>query len=229
MARRAACCLLERRVQLHESGKLPHGSKLLDQRRRCRCITAAACFLRAISSPSAIHLSRTSVHQTSTLFLSATPSSSHPCSAAHHIITLHRHLSLFPTNSRPNMHTCLAILLTCCSRSRYQVGYISSLSFHTVNSFRPSTFSPEGRLFQVEYSLEAIKLGSTAIGVCSITDYPTGPSISNSQTGRNLRGCHPWCREARHFNTARNQLRREDCRDRQTHWCRHVRSAGRRP
>lgn len=32
-----------------------------------------------------------------------------------------------------------------------------------------STFSPEGRLFQVEYSLEAIKLGSTAIGVsCSL-------------------------------------------------------------
>lgn len=30
-----------------------------------------------------------------------------------------------------------------------------------------STFSPEGRLFQVEYSLEAIKLGTTAIGVCT--------------------------------------------------------------
>jgi 20S proteasome subunit alpha 5 len=32
---------------------------------------------------------------------------------------------------------------------------------------RTSTFSPEGRLFQVEYSLEAIKLGSTAIGVAT--------------------------------------------------------------
>jgi 20S proteasome subunit alpha 5 len=51
-------------------------------------------------------------------------------------------------------------------RSGYQVSVPCLVPYFKSNS-SASTFSPEGRLFQVEYSLEAIKLGSTAIGVAT--------------------------------------------------------------
>ncbi|OLQ04087.1 Proteasome subunit alpha type-5 [Symbiodinium microadriaticum] len=70
-------------------------------------------------------------------------------------------------NSIPNSGTLPAHLLLEYSQVRCRP--IHSMSFLSRSEYDRgvNTFSPEGRLFQVEYAIEAIKLGSTAIGVCT--------------------------------------------------------------
>ena len=62
---------------------------------------------------------------------------------ANHIV-----LTIDQSNTHPTTQVIFKMYLT---RSEYDRGV--------------NTFSPEGRLFQVEYAIEAIKLGSTAIGL----------------------------------------------------------------
>jgi hypothetical protein len=58
-----------------------------------------------------------------------------------------------PTTGRPGVHAQMFL-----TRSEYDRGV--------------NTFSPEGRLFQVEYAIEAIKIGTTAIGICTTVRTP---------------------------------------------------------
>lgn len=73
-------------------------------------------------------------------------------------------------------------MLTATLRSWHQVSIRTASRTDFVSSQAISTFSPEGRLFQVEYSLEAIKLGSTAIGV----RVPPKPSLQPLQPDPHL-------------------------------------------
>ena len=83
----------------------------------------------------------------------------------------HKASKMFIARSEYGTHlsapTLVEALLTASRRPRNQVCHNMRTSdvFGLILVVACSTFSPEGRLFQVEYSLEAIKLGSTAIGV----------------------------------------------------------------
>jgi 20S proteasome subunit alpha 5 len=72
-------------------------------------------------------------------------------------------------------------MLTTIYRPRHQVRTPLTPPSSILRSQTRSTFSPEGRLFQVEYSLEAIKLGSTAIGVCPASSSLHVPLLINKQ------------------------------------------------
>ncbi|ORY37649.1 20S proteasome subunit alpha V [Rhizoclosmatium globosum] len=50
-----------------------------------------------------------------------------------------------------------------CSLNQFQLNLLNLLRSEYDQGV--NTFSPEGRLFQVEYAIEAIKLGSTAVGI----------------------------------------------------------------
>ncbi|KAA8541577.1 hypothetical protein F0562_022729 [Nyssa sinensis] len=66
--------------------------------------------------------------------------------------------------NRQNSHFCGHSSCSCFPYSKF---LIESKMFLTRTEYDRgvNTFSPEGRLFQVEYAIEAIKLGSTAIGL----------------------------------------------------------------
>ena len=76
-----------------------------------------------------------------------------------------------PTTGRPGVHAQMFL-----TRSEYDRGV--------------NTFSPEGRLFQVEYAIEAIKIGTTAIGICTTVRTPLCARHSAHTSARSLH-CHP--------------------------------------
>eukprot|EP00439_Symbiodinium_sp_Y106_P066854 s2710_g10.t5 len=87
--------------------------------------------------------------------------------------------------------------------SQVRCGPIHSMSFLSRSEYDRgvNTFSPEGRLFQVEYAIEAIKLGSTAIGVCTkegvilvVEKRVTSPLVDPSSIEKLLEiDCHMGC------------------------------------
>merc|ERR1712071_91062 len=50
-------------------------------------------------------------------------------------------------------------------KSNLQISNLAIFSSRSEYDRSVNSFSPEGRLFQVEYAIDAIKLGSTAVGI----------------------------------------------------------------